>query len=148
MFEQIRKQGYLKVRVDNEILEIEPKMQLDRYKIHDIEIVVDRIVVNANDKMRVINAVRTAMKQSKGIIKILDNETNKDQHFSKFLMCSDTGISYDEPQPNSFSFNSPYGACENCDGLGYVFEVDEKLILPDKKKNITEGVYAHGSTPE
>lgn len=139
LFEQIRKQGYLKVRVDNEILEIEPKMQLDRYKIHDIEIVVDRIVVNANDKMRVINAVRTAMKQSKGIIKILDNETNKDQHFSKFLMCSDTGISYDEPQPNSFSFNSPYGACENCDGLGYVFEVDEKLILPDKKKNITQG---------
>lgn len=139
LFEQIRKQGYLKVRVDNEILDIEPKMQLDRYKIHDIEIVVDRIVVNANDKMRVINAVRTAMKQSKGIIKILDNETNKDQHFSKFLMCSDTGISYDEPQPNSFSFNSPYGACENCDGLGYVFEVDEKLILPDKKKNISQG---------
>lgn len=139
LFEQIRKQGYLKVRVDNEIVDLEPKMQLDRYKIHDIEIVVDRIVVNAKDKMRVINAVRTAMKQSKGIIKILDNETNKDQHFSKFLMCSDTGISYDEPQPNSFSFNSPYGACENCDGLGYVFEVDEKLILPDKKKNISQG---------
>lgn len=139
LFEQIRKQGYLKVRVDNEVLDIEPKMQLDRYKIHDIEIVIDRIVVNANDKMRVINAVRAAMKHSKGIIKILDNETNQDQHFSKFLMCSDTGISYDEPQPNSFSFNSPYGACENCDGLGYVFEVDEKLILPDKKKNITQG---------
>lgn len=139
LFEQIRKQGYLKVRVDNEIVDLVPKMQLDRYKIHDIEIVVDRLVVNSKDKMRVINAVRSAMKQAKGIIKILDLEDNTDKHFSKYLMCEDTGISYDEPQPNTFSFNSPYGACENCDGLGYVFEVDEKLIIPDKKKNISQG---------
>ncbi len=139
LFEQIRKQGYLKVRVDNEILELVPKMQVDRYKIHDIEIVIDRLIVSEKEKMRVINAVRTAMKQAKGIIKILDQDTNTDKHFSKYLMCEETGISYDEPQPNTFSFNSPYGACETCDGLGYVFEVDEKLILPDKKKNIAQG---------
>ncbi len=139
LFEQIRKQGYLKVRVDNEVLDLEPKMQVDRYKIHDIEIVVDRIVVNEKERSRVVNAVRTAMKQAKGIIKIVDNEKNTDQHFSKFLMCPDTGISYDEPQPNSFSFNSPYGACEQCDGLGYVFEVDEKLLMPNKKLSIANG---------
>jgi excinuclease ABC subunit A len=139
LFEQIRKQGYLKVRVDNEVLDLEPKMQVDRYKIHDIEIVVDRIVVNEKERSRVVNAVRTAMKQAKGIIKILDNDKNTDQHFSKFLMCPDTGISYDEPQPNSFSFNSPYGACEQCDGLGYVFEVDEKLLMPNKKLSIAAG---------
>lgn len=139
LFEQIRKQGYLKVRVDNEVLDLEPKMQVDRYKIHDIEIVVDRIVVNEKERSRVVNAVRTAMKQAKGIIKIVDNDKNTDQHFSKFLMCPDTGISYDEPQPNSFSFNSPYGACEQCDGLGYVFEVDEKLLMPNKKLSIANG---------
>ncbi len=139
LFEQIRKQGYLKVRVDNEILELLPKMQVDRYKIHDIEIVIDRIVVNEKERTRVVNAVRSAMKQAKGIIKIFDNESNADQHFSKFLMCADTGLSYDEPQPNSFSFNSPYGACENCDGLGYVFEVDEKLLMPNKKLSIANG---------
>lgn len=139
LFEQIRKQGYLKVRVDNEIMELVPKMQVDRYKIHDIEIVIDRIVVNEKERSRVINAVRTAMKQSKGIIKILNHENNSDQHFSKFLMCADTGLSYDEPQPNTFSFNSPYGACENCDGLGYVFEVDEKLLMPNKKLSIAAG---------
>ncbi len=139
LFEQIRKQGYLKVRVDNEIMELVPKMQVDRYKIHDIEIVIDRIVVNEKERSRVVNAVRTAMKQSKGIIKILDHENNSDQHFSKFLMCADTGLSYDEPQPNTFSFNSPYGACENCDGLGYVFEVDEKLLMPNKKLSIAAG---------
>lgn len=139
LFEQIRKQGYLKVRVDNEVLDLEPKMQVDRYKIHDIEIVIDRIVVNEKERSRVVNAVRSAMKQAKGIIKILDNDKNTDQHFSKFLMCPDTGISYDEPQPNSFSFNSPYGACEQCDGLGYVFEVDEKLLMPNKKLSIANG---------
>ncbi len=139
LFEQIRKQGYLKVRVDNEVMDLVPKMQVDRYKIHDIEIVIDRIVVNEKERSRVVNAVRSAMKQAKGIIKILDNEKNTDQHFSKFLMCPDTGISYDEPQPNTFSFNSPYGACEQCDGLGYVFEVDEKLLIPNKKISIGAG---------
>lgn len=139
LFEQIRKQGYLKVRVDNEVMELVPKMQVDRYKIHDIEIVIDRIVVNEKERTRVVNAVRSAMKQAKGIIKISDHDTKTDQHFSKFLMCADTGLSYDEPQPNSFSFNSPYGACEQCDGLGYVFEVDEKLLMPNKKLSIANG---------
>jgi excinuclease ABC subunit A len=139
LFEQIRKQGYLKVRVDSEVMELVPKMQVDRYKIHDIEIVVDRIVVNEKERTRVVNAVRSAMKQAKGIIKISDHDTKTDQHFSKFLMCADTGLSYDEPQPNSFSFNSPYGACEQCDGLGYVFEVDEKLLMPNKKLSIANG---------
>ncbi len=139
LFEQIRKQGYLKVRVDGEVLELVAKMQVDRYKIHDIEIVVDRIVVNEKERSRVVNAVRSAMKQAKGIIKIHEHEAKSDQHFSKFLMCPDTGLSYDEPQPNSFSFNSPYGACENCDGLGYVFEVDEKLLMPNRKLSIEKG---------
>jgi excinuclease ABC subunit A len=120
-------------------MELVPKMQVDRYKIHDIEIVVDRIVVNEKERTRVVNAVRSAMKQAKGIIKISDHDTKTDQHFSKFLMCADTGLSYDEPQPNSFSFNSPYGACEQCDGLGYVFEVDEKLLMPNKKLSIANG---------
>jgi excinuclease ABC subunit A len=139
LFEQIRKQGFLKVRVDGEVQDIIPKMQLDRYKIHDIEIVVDRIVVRESDRARVTSAVRSAMKQAKGIIKILDHKTGETFHYSKFLMCPTTGISYDEPQPNTFSFNSPYGACEECDGLGYIFEVDEKLVIPDKKQSIMQG---------
>lgn len=139
LFEQIRKQGFLKVRIDGEIQEILPKMQLDRYKIHDIEIVIDRIVVRETDRNRIANAVKAAMKQAKGIIKIADSDTNNIHHYSKFLMCPTTGISYDEPQPNSFSFNSPYGACEECDGLGYIFELDEKLIIPDKKTSIMQG---------
>ncbi len=139
LFEQVRKQGFVKVRIDNEIKEIEEKMQVDRYKIHDIEIVIDRIVVRASDRQRITDAVKSAMKQAKGIIKVLDNETEQVSHFSKFLMCPTTGLSYDEPQPNSFSFNSPYGACENCDGLGYVFEVDEKLLIPDRKVSVANG---------
>lgn len=139
LFEQIRKLGYLKVRVDGEVLELLPKMQVDRYKIHDIEIVVDRIDGEDMERTRVANAVKSAMNQAKGIIKIYDHQSKTEQHFSKYLMCADTGLSYDEPQPNSFSFNSPYGACDNCDGLGYVFEVDEKLLMPNKKLSIANG---------
>ncbi len=139
LFEQIRKQGYLKVRVDGEMQDLVPKMQLDRYKIHDIEIVIDRIAVKENERGRIVTAVKSAMKQSKGVIRILDMESDLAYHYSQFLMCPTTGISYDEPQPNSFSFNSPYGACETCDGLGYVFEVDEKLVIPDKKASIMQG---------
>jgi excinuclease ABC subunit A len=139
LFEQIRKQGFLKVRVDGELFDLVPKMQADRYKIHDIEIVVDRLVQKKEERARLVNAVRTAMKHAKGIIKVVDFDSKTEQHFSKYLMCADTGISYDEPQPNSFSFNSPYGACEQCDGLGYVFEVDEKLLMPDRKKSISAG---------
>ncbi|MEO5912505.1 MAG: excinuclease ABC subunit UvrA [Pelobium sp.] len=138
LFEQIRKQGYLKVRVDGEIVDVVPKMQLDRYKIHDIETVVDRLVVSEKDKKRLYTSIQSALKISKGIIKVSDKENNT-YHFSKYLMCPTTGISYDEPQPNSFSFNSPYGACPECDGLGYVFDVDEESVIPHKKLSIING---------
>jgi excinuclease ABC subunit A len=138
LFEQIRKQGYLKVRVDGEIVDVVPKMQLDRYKIHDIETVVDRLIVTENDKKRLYTSIQSALKIAKGIIKISDKENNT-YHFSKYLMCPTTGISYDEPQPNSFSFNSPYGACPECDGLGYVFDVDEETVIPYPKLSIVNG---------
>ncbi len=138
LFEQIRKQGYLKVRVDGEILDVTPKMQVDRYKIHDIETVVDRLIVAENDKKRLYASIQSALKIAKGIIKISDKE-NKSYHFSKYLMCPTTGVSYDEPQPNSFSFNSPYGACPECDGLGYIFDVDEESVIPNRKLSIING---------
>ncbi|MGY4383814.1 excinuclease ABC subunit A [Pedobacter sp. UYP24] len=138
LFEQIRKQGYLKVRVDGEIQDITAKMQVDRYKIHDIEIVVDRLIVDPKDTKRLQDSLQTAMRLGKGIIKISDKDNNV-SHFSKFLMCPTTGISYDEPQPNSFSFNSPYGACENCDGLGYILVIDRESVIPNPKLSIING---------
>lgn len=138
LFEQIRKQGFLKVRVDGEIMDLQPKMQLDRYKIHDIEVVVDRLLITSGDKKRIYSSIQQAIKIAKGIIKIADKENNV-YHFSKYLMCPETGISYDEPQPNTFSFNSPYGACPECDGLGYVFDIDETSVIPDKKISIMNG---------
>jgi excinuclease ABC subunit A len=138
LFEQIRKQGYVKVRIDGEIQDLTAKMQVDRYKIHDIEIVVDRLLIDRKDHKRLIDSVQTAMRLGKGIIKISDKENNV-SHFSRFLMCPTTGISYDEPQPNSFSFNSPYGACERCDGLGYIFVVDRESIMPNPKLSIVNG---------
>ncbi len=138
LFEQIRKQGYVKVRVDGEIKDIAAKMQVDRYKIHDIEVVIDRLIVDIKDKKRLLDSLQTAMKMGKGVIKISDKDNNV-AHFSKFLMCPTTGISYDEPQPNSFSFNSPYGACERCDGLGYIFVVDKESVIPNPKLSILNG---------
>lgn len=138
LFEQIRKQGYLKVRVDGEIKDITPKMQLDRYKIHDIEMVVDRLTITGNDKKRLQTSIQSALKIAKGIIKISDLDNNE-FFFSKFLMDPVSGISYDEPQPNTFSFNSPYGACERCGGLGYIFEVDENSVIPNQKLSIIQG---------
>jgi excinuclease ABC subunit A len=138
LFEQIRKQGYVKVRVDGEIKDIGLKMQVDRYKIHDIEVVVDRLIVDRKDQKRLQESINTAMKVGKGIIKISDKDNNV-SHFSKYLMCPTTGISYDEPQPNSFSFNSPYGACERCDGLGYIFIVDKESVMPNPKLSIING---------
>lgn len=139
LFEQIRKQGYAKVRVDGEILDLVPKMQVDRYKIHDIEIVIDRIKATQDDKKRLYTSVLQAMKASKGIIKIVNRDNTKEQFFSKFLMDAESGISYDEPQPNTFSFNSPYGACPKCDGLGYIFEIDKNIVIPDRKLSIQKG---------
>ncbi|WP_132129424.1 excinuclease ABC subunit UvrA [Anseongella ginsenosidimutans] len=138
LFEQIRKQGYLKVRLDGEIKDVVPKMQADRYKIHDIEIVVDRLEINSANRRRLADSVRSAMKQAKGIIKVSD-PSGQEFHYSKFLMCPTTGISYDEPQPNTFSFNSPYGACPQCGGLGYVMEIDEKSVIPDPSLSIMQG---------
>lgn len=138
LFEQIRKQGYTKVRVDGEIVDLAPKMQVDRYKIHDIETVIDRLTVKAEDRKRLYTSVMQAMKAAKGIIKITNKE-NKEQFFSRYLMDAESGISYDEPQPNTFSFNSPYGACPKCDGLGYVFEIDKQAVIPDRKLSIQKG---------
>jgi excinuclease ABC subunit A len=138
LFEQIRKQGYLKVRVDGEILDILPKMQVDRYKIHDIEIVVDRLAVDS-DLQRLRNSIRAAFKAGKDLLYILLQDSGDVRVYSKQLMCSTTGISYEEPSPNTFSFNSPYGACPHCKGLGTVQEADIDKIIPDKKLSIRDG---------
>ncbi|MBE7176770.1 MAG: excinuclease ABC subunit UvrA [Mucilaginibacter polytrichastri] len=141
LFEQIRKQGYTKVRIDGEVKDVVAKMQVDRYRIHDIEIVVDRPVVRNEDRKRIQTSVQTALKMAKGVIKVSDKENNV-FYFSRFLMDPESGISYDEPQPNTFSFNSPYGACERCDGLGYIYEVDEESVIPNPKLSIMQGALA------
>ncbi|MBX2944635.1 MAG: excinuclease ABC subunit UvrA [Cyclobacteriaceae bacterium] len=138
LFQQIRKQGFTKVRVDGELLDITAKMQVDRYKIHDIEVVIDRIVVDAKDRARIGQSINRALKEGKGVIMVLD-EQQKVHHFSKFLMDPVTGLSYDEPAPNTFSFNSPYGACPVCNGLGQVEEITEESVIPDKKLSISRG---------
>lgn len=139
LFEQLRKQGYLRVRVDGEILELTPRMQLDRYKIHDIELVVDRLLVIPDAKARIAQSVQKSLTQGKDLMFILDMDTNKVSQYSKQLMCGDTGLSYEEPSPNSFSFNSPYGACPRCKGLGNVYQVNMDDILPDTSKSIGQG---------
>jgi len=141
LFEQIQKQGYVKVRVDGEIIDIKPKMQLDRYKIHDIEVVVDRVMVLQKDKKRLQSSLQIALKTAKGIIKIA-NQDGTVFNYSKYLMCPTTGISYDEPQPNAFSFNSPYGACEQCDGVGIVTVFDKSAVFTDFQLSIKEGAIA------
>ena len=139
LFENIRKQGYLKVRVDEEILDVKPKMQLDRFKIHNIELVIDRLEVQEEDIDRIRQSVQLSMKQGKGLMFLLDADTNESFGFSRHLMCVDSGISYEEPSPNTFSFNSPYGACPTCNGLGVVYEVFERVIVPDRSKTLSEG---------
>ena len=139
LFENIRKQGFTKVRVDGEIKNLTLNMHVDRYKIHDIEIVVDTLVVRDSSEHRLVNSLKTTLKYGKGIILLLDNETEEIKNYSKFLMCPTSGISYPEPEPNTFSFNSPYGACEKCSGLGYITEMDIKKIIPDEDKSIKEG---------
>lgn len=138
LFVQIRKSGYTKVRIDGEVLDITSKMQLDRYKIHDIEIVIDRIVALEKDLYRISQSVTRSLKEGKGVMMLLEEE-GKVHHFSKFLMDPVTGLSYDEPAPNLFSFNSPYGACPICNGLGIVEEITEESVIPDKKLSIARG---------
>lgn len=140
LFVQIRKMGFAKVRIDGEIQELVPKMQVDRYKTHDIEIVVDRLVVNADDIQRIRQSVKTAMNYGKGIMMVqLPDSENAVKHFSKFLMCPTTGLSYDEPAPNLFSFNSPYGWCPECRGLGTITEITRESIIPDESLSISRG---------
>jgi excinuclease ABC subunit A len=137
LFEQTLKRGYNKVRIDGEITDIKAGMQVDRYKIHDIEAVIDRIQVNGLDTQRLTDSVATALKMGHGYLMVL---TEKGIHpYSRFLMDPVSGISYEEPQPNSFSFNSPYGACEHCEGLGEVAEVNIDYIIPDRSKSINKG---------
>ena len=139
LFERIRQQGFLRVRVDGEVREIAFGMQLDRYKVHDIEVVVDRLPVSGKMETRLKKSIETAMKQGKGILMVLDEEEQNVRHYSKKMMCPTTGIAYDEPEPNLFSFNSPYGACPRCNGLGVVNEVDIDKVFPNKNLSIKKG---------
>ncbi|MDR2907909.1 MAG: excinuclease ABC subunit UvrA [Bacteroidales bacterium] len=142
-FEQMNRLGFLKARVDGKIVNIEPGMMLDRYKTHDIDMVIDKIAVNLGNKTRIAQSVQTAMKHGKGVISVLDVAADVNKLFSKHLMCPTTGISYSEPEPNTFSFNSPYGACPRCNGLGVVTEIDMQKVIPNNKLNIRQG----GITP-
>ena len=140
LFEQVRKKGYLYVRVDGEVREIMHGMKLDRYKNHDIEVVIDKMVVAPDkDDKRLKQSVATAMQQGDGLIMILDATTNEVRHYSKRLMCPVTGIAYKEPAPHNFSFNSPQGACPRCKGLGYVNLIDVDKVIPDRNLSIYEG---------
>ncbi len=138
LFVQIRKMGFTKVRVNGNIEDLVPKMQLDRYKTHDIEIVVDRVIPKADDGGRLNESVKTALKHGDGVMMIQDEE-GEVHHFSKNLMDPETGLSYDEPAPNSFSFNSPYGACPECKGLGVIEEISRDAVIPDASLSISRG---------
>jgi len=139
LFEKIRKLGYVKARIDGEIKELAYGLKLDRYKIHDIEILIDTLEVEDATDTRLKRSVLTALKEGKGGMMVVGKKEKKARHLSRHLMCPTTGISYDEPAPNLFSFNSPYGACTRCSGLGTVLEIDIKKIIPDPKKSIKKG---------
>jgi excinuclease ABC subunit A len=141
LFVQIAKSGFTKVRVDGDIVEITPKMQVDRFKIHDIEVVIDRLLVVAEDRFRLSQSAQTALNQGKGVMLLLDAK-GRVFPFSKTLMDPISGLSYDEPAPNTFSFNSPYGWCPTCQGLGKVEEITEASVIPDKSLSISRGAIA------
>ena len=142
LFEQVRKKGYLYVRVDGEIKEVVHGMKLDRYKNHDIEVVIDKTVVTEKEEKRLKQSVATAMQQGDGLLMILDAQTESVRHYSKRLMCPVTGLSYREPAPHNFSFNSPQGACPRCKGLGYVNLIDVDKVIPDRSLSVYEGAVA------
>lgn len=142
LFENIRQQGFLRVRIDGEIKELNYGMQVDRYKVHDIEIVIDRLLVG-EDRSRIAKAIELAFKHGKGLLFILEEGHSDVRYFSRLLMCPTTGLSYQDPEPNTFSFNSPYGACPKCNGLGEVTVIDMNKIIPDMEKSIRKG----GITP-
>ena len=139
LFEQLRRKGYLSVRVDGEIREILPGMKLDRYKNHSVELLVDKLVVSEKDDRRLKDSVRVAMKQGDGLLMVLDVDKNELRHYSRTLMDPVTGLSYSEPAPHNFSFNSPQGACPGCKGLGYVNIIDKDKIIPDASLSIYQG---------
>ncbi|MCC8134425.1 MAG: excinuclease ABC subunit UvrA [Tannerellaceae bacterium] len=139
LFEQIRKKGYMNVRVDGELKEIFHGMKLDRYKMHSIEVVIDKLVVSPADERRLKESLRTAMKQGDGLVMLLDAETDEVRHFSRRLMCPATGLSYSEPAPHNFSFNSPQGACPKCKGIGLVNLLDMEKIVPNPSQSIYNG---------
>ena len=143
LFEQIRKKGFLYARINGEIKELVHGLKLDRYKTHHIETVIDKLKVSEKDITRLKRTVKTAMDQSKGILMVLEKDSDKVKYFSRKLMCPTSGVSYNEPAPHTFSFNSPQGACPKCNGLGYVNEIDIKKIIPDSKQSIKNG----GITP-
>ena len=142
LFEQVRKKGYLYVRVDGEMKEALPGMRLDRYKNHDVEVVIDKLIVADKDDVRLKNSVATAMRQGDGLLMVLDADNNSVRHYSKLLMDPVTGLSYKEPAPHNFSFNSPQGACPKCKGLGVVSMVDVDKVIPDKELSIHDGAIA------
>lgn len=139
LFEQMRRKGFLQVRIDDEVVELTSGMKLDRYKNHNIEVVVDKLAVKSSDEERLRNSVRVAMQQGDGLIMILDNASGKTKYYSKRMMCPVTGIAYKDPAPNIFSFNSPEGVCPHCKGLGMINEIDMKKVIPDDSKSIYEG---------
>ncbi len=139
LFEQIRKKGYLNVRIDGEIREITHGLKVDRYKIHDIEVVIDKLLVSEKDRQRLKQSMQKAMQQGNGIVMLLEKDSDEARYFSKMLMCPTSGISYDEPAPHNFSFNSPHGACHKCKGLGFVNQIDMDKIIPDKSLSIYNG---------
>ena len=138
LFDHVRKQGYTKVRVDGEVQDLIPKMQVDRYKVHDIELVIDRINMTKDRKERFAKSLQTALKMGNGLVFLAEQGAKEVFPYSKHLMDAETGLSYEEPSPNAFSFNSPYGACPNCKGLGEVMKVDLKKVIPDDSKSINE----------
>ncbi len=139
LFEQYRKQGFTKMRIDGEIVELKEKLQLDRYKIHDIELVVDRVQVVKTDKIRIIQSLQKALKLGDELVFIQKKDEKKVRQYSKALMCLDSGISYEEPSPNTFSFNSPYGYCPTCRGLGVTNKIDLQSVIPDENISINDG---------
>lgn len=154
LFQQIAKQGFVKVRVDGEIKDITPGMKLDRYKTHDIEIVIDRLVIPAKDETseeldkRLTQSIQTAMNQGNDILMVLEQDTEEIRFFSRSLMCPTSGISYPTPDPNNFSFNSPKGMCPKCKGLGKIHEIDEQKIIPDSSLSILKGALAPYGVPK
>ena len=139
LFEHIRQAGFTRVRVDGAMREIEFGMMVDRYKTHDIEIVVDRIEVHEDSLTRIKKSVQTAFRYGKGLLMVLDNDSQQLRYFSRLLMCPTTGLSYEDPEPNTFSFNSPYGACPKCNGLGEIAVVDKEKLIPNPNLSLRKG---------